>query len=256
MNSGSWWWTGRPGVLWFMGSQRVGHDRATELNWTDSVKVLCERKFRPGKHQHLSSGAMEAGFGLWMRFPGSLLICPLAWHVCELMYTCLIVVPHMQCFYLLSWNRVDLQCCVHVCCTAKWVGYTYINLCVFTFFSIMLYDQILNIVSRLCRRTLLFLPILCMIVLSGNSKFPLHPSSAPPLWQPQVCSPCLYACFCLLDKFTWLLNALGGRSETLAHWQQHKWKIMIGEEGVIYPTLVFSLFDWMTCHFTQEISLF
>ena len=33
MNSGSWWWTGRPGVLWFMGSQRVGHDWATELNW-------------------------------------------------------------------------------------------------------------------------------------------------------------------------------------------------------------------------------
>ena len=32
---GSWWWTGRPGVLWFMGSQRVGHDWATELNWTD-----------------------------------------------------------------------------------------------------------------------------------------------------------------------------------------------------------------------------
>ena len=28
----SWWWTGRPGVLWFMGSQRVGHDWATELN--------------------------------------------------------------------------------------------------------------------------------------------------------------------------------------------------------------------------------
>ena len=34
VNSGSWWWTGRPGVLWFMGSQRVGHDWATELNWT------------------------------------------------------------------------------------------------------------------------------------------------------------------------------------------------------------------------------
>ena len=26
VNSGSWWWTGRPGVLQFMGSQRVGHD--------------------------------------------------------------------------------------------------------------------------------------------------------------------------------------------------------------------------------------
>ena len=34
VNSGSWWWTGRPGVLWFMGSQRVGHNWATELNWT------------------------------------------------------------------------------------------------------------------------------------------------------------------------------------------------------------------------------
>ena len=35
VNSGSWWWTGRPGVLWFMRLQRVGHDWATELNWTE-----------------------------------------------------------------------------------------------------------------------------------------------------------------------------------------------------------------------------
>ena len=34
MDSGSWWWTGRPGMLRFMGSQRVSHDWATELNWT------------------------------------------------------------------------------------------------------------------------------------------------------------------------------------------------------------------------------
>ena len=34
VNSRSWWWTGRPGMLWFMGSQRIGHDWATELNWT------------------------------------------------------------------------------------------------------------------------------------------------------------------------------------------------------------------------------
>ena len=31
--SGSWWWTWRPGVLRFMGLQRVRHDWATELNW-------------------------------------------------------------------------------------------------------------------------------------------------------------------------------------------------------------------------------
>ena len=35
VNSRSWWWTGRPGVLWFMGSQRVGSDWVTELNWTE-----------------------------------------------------------------------------------------------------------------------------------------------------------------------------------------------------------------------------
>ena len=39
VNSGSWWWTGRPGVLQFMGSQRVGHNWATELNWKHSANT-------------------------------------------------------------------------------------------------------------------------------------------------------------------------------------------------------------------------
>ena len=38
VNSRSWWWTGRPGVLRFMGLQRVGHDWATELNWTEMTQ--------------------------------------------------------------------------------------------------------------------------------------------------------------------------------------------------------------------------
>ena len=37
VNSGSWWWTGRRGVLLFMESQRVRHDWATELNWTEKI---------------------------------------------------------------------------------------------------------------------------------------------------------------------------------------------------------------------------
>jgi len=36
VNSGSWWWTGRPALLQSMGSQRVEHDWATDLNWTVS----------------------------------------------------------------------------------------------------------------------------------------------------------------------------------------------------------------------------
>ena len=39
VNSRSWWWTGRPGMLQFMGSQRVRHGWATELNWT--VQCTC-----------------------------------------------------------------------------------------------------------------------------------------------------------------------------------------------------------------------
>ena len=35
VNSRSWWWTGRPGVLQSMGSQRVVHYSMTELNWTE-----------------------------------------------------------------------------------------------------------------------------------------------------------------------------------------------------------------------------
>ena len=38
VGSRSWWWTGRPGVLQPMGSQRAGHDWVTELNWTDSPR--------------------------------------------------------------------------------------------------------------------------------------------------------------------------------------------------------------------------
>ena len=40
VNSGSWWWTGRPGVLQSTGLQRVGHDWVTELNWTDYWVLL------------------------------------------------------------------------------------------------------------------------------------------------------------------------------------------------------------------------
>ena len=44
VSSGSWWWTRRPGVLQSMGSQRVGHDWVTELNWTELIA-------KPGAHR-------------------------------------------------------------------------------------------------------------------------------------------------------------------------------------------------------------
>ena len=40
VNSRSWWWAGRPGVLRFMESQRVGHDWVTELNLVFSHELI------------------------------------------------------------------------------------------------------------------------------------------------------------------------------------------------------------------------
>ena len=40
VNSGSWWWTGSPGLLRFMGLQTVGHDWVTELNWNELPSPL------------------------------------------------------------------------------------------------------------------------------------------------------------------------------------------------------------------------
>ena len=39
VNSGSWWWTGRPGMLQSIVSQRVGHDWGAELNLTEYLKL-------------------------------------------------------------------------------------------------------------------------------------------------------------------------------------------------------------------------
>ena len=46
VDSRSWWWTGRPGMLWFMGSQTVGHNWVTELNWKE-ISYLCRCEHLP-----------------------------------------------------------------------------------------------------------------------------------------------------------------------------------------------------------------
>ena len=39
VNSRSWWWTEKPGVLQSMGSQRIGHNWGTELNWSEQCHL-------------------------------------------------------------------------------------------------------------------------------------------------------------------------------------------------------------------------
>ena len=65
VNSGSWWWTGRPGVLRFMGSQSVWYDWVTELNWA----ALCSRN-----SLGVASG-MQVDKEHWMFPPAAVPVC-------------------------------------------------------------------------------------------------------------------------------------------------------------------------------------
>ena len=54
VNSRSWWWTGRPGMLQFMGLQRVGYDWVSKLNWTDdpiTVFLIVRGLFSVGQEK-------------------------------------------------------------------------------------------------------------------------------------------------------------------------------------------------------------
>ena len=71
ISSGSWWWTGKPGVLQSIGSQRVGHDWAIELNWTEGPQWDFPGGMRvKGSHADAAvvrdSGSIPAS----ARFPG------------------------------------------------------------------------------------------------------------------------------------------------------------------------------------------
>ena len=62
--SGSWWWTGKLDVLLSMGSQRVKHEWATELNWTeiprrDLVLLWHMRTARLGNFSLFSSSVLS-----------------------------------------------------------------------------------------------------------------------------------------------------------------------------------------------------
>ena len=114
VNSRSWWWTGRPGTLRFMGSQRVRHDWATELNWTQGTGCTQSswkvwRRAGQGQQQLLSllvaletgsfrdyrkrlammSSASSTHWGGWFKGKclGSNTISDICWtpHICSLL---------------------------------------------------------------------------------------------------------------------------------------------------------------------------
>ena len=76
VNSRSWWWTGRPGVLQSMESQKVGHDWVTELNWRRLLLkglIFKRRKTvkRPSLTQATKNRTIAWGVGKVSRWPRS-----------------------------------------------------------------------------------------------------------------------------------------------------------------------------------------
>ena len=101
VNSGSWWWTGRPEVLQFMGSQRVGHDWVTELNWNSSNFCLWMKSYQPNKVlQNMISGHWQKHY-----FHDSLLFCTLWFKVKarSLYFNCIYILGCCCILFLIKW---------------------------------------------------------------------------------------------------------------------------------------------------------
>ena len=101
MNSGSWWWTGRPGMLQFMGLQRFGHDWATELKTHHShrirpfLRICLFLILVPPLMSHVSQGCFPVsvafnafGYKMIVRLanPSRLFYCKIVW-TCGLLQT-------------------------------------------------------------------------------------------------------------------------------------------------------------------------
>ena len=85
VNSRSWWWTERPGVLWFMGSQRVRHRWATELNWTElnliHIENVTSQMLYTHTHTHtqipVGSVNQQWSSATWLFSPGVMRLIPI-----------------------------------------------------------------------------------------------------------------------------------------------------------------------------------
>ena len=105
VNSWSWRWIGRPGVLQIMGSQRVRHDWATELNWTELNLLkqvsweFCARDTDGLKHFDIWGNCVLVAS---CRSINIQMGPPLALHICHLEFISLDLCPGHACAYALT----------------------------------------------------------------------------------------------------------------------------------------------------------
>ena len=106
VNSGRWWWTGRPGVLWFMGSQIVRHDWVTELNWTHHLHIRAYWAKFPVFFLFLKDFYVLVFFSdIWdsstISFFKTISFCMCMWVVCLYMSLCVAVFNIKDCTVLI-----------------------------------------------------------------------------------------------------------------------------------------------------------
>ena len=102
VSSGTWWWMGKPGMLQSMGSQRFGHNWATEVNWTSSYQMVIYflKRVPEASSFSISGNAVQV-------VPGTLPPIHTVWPVFSLqVYS--IFQWLLSCFYALEF-RVRLQ---------------------------------------------------------------------------------------------------------------------------------------------------
>jgi len=105
VNSGRVWWAGRPGILLSVGSQRIGHDWATELNWTELISLQLQQ---PSKMETIFSTLF-----IKLMFRKIISLCKTTWLVIremdsdwgQLFYTHCIASYKFLTKILDSWNR-------------------------------------------------------------------------------------------------------------------------------------------------------
>jgi len=141
--SWSWWWTGKPSVLQSMGSQKVGNDLATELNWTElkiTVDGDCSHQIK--RYFLLKKKAMinldkhnnKQRHHFFLRN---------VYIVKAVAFPIFIFFFFFFNIYILYWSIVDLQCFRY---TVRWFSYTNTHLLFLKLFSIIGYYKILTMV--------------------------------------------------------------------------------------------------------------
>ena len=128
VSSGSWWWTGKPGVLQSVESQRVGPTE--RLNWTELNLGSVLRALQIGvltkQEVKLSISALRDFFLFLQQWTRVCLFKNLsAWWITWPLKT---ANQHSCLFknFLFNWRIIALQCCVGFCHTSTWFSHRYV----------------------------------------------------------------------------------------------------------------------------------